>query len=115
MALLCCTGSSWILGTLLTLWGLCSWFHECFVNVMHPKVCVRLWEFIIMGAPAMVMFTGLSVLLRYRQDLFRIKERQELTDFLCRLPMHIDEDRAQTCLSSAIELWRKNGRPVLRQ
>ncbi|KAJ3186594.1 hypothetical protein HDU85_007414 [Gaertneriomyces sp. JEL0708] len=87
-------------------WEQCffSWFQAYFSNVL-PSYCLEgLWDIILGGAPAILPYIALSLLIACRRKLEGAKSAQDFIKLCRQIDKFVDLDAVA---STAIDLWEK--------
>ncbi|KND02984.1 uncharacterized protein SPPG_02059 [Spizellomyces punctatus DAOM BR117] len=84
-----------------------SWFRTYFTSVLPPDCLEGIWDILLGGAPAILPYLGLSLLLACKRKIETTRSSTELMKLLQQLDRYVDMDAVA---STAIDLWE---RPIL--
>ncbi|RKO93676.1 hypothetical protein BDK51DRAFT_28016 [Blyttiomyces helicus] len=84
-----------------------SWFRTCFANVLPSHSLEGIWDILIGGAPLILTYLGLSLLLASRRKLEGARTAADFLSVIANIGRFVDVDAVA---STAIDLWEK---PVL--
>ncbi|KAJ3056520.1 TBC1 domain member 7 [Rhizophlyctis rosea] len=84
-----------------------SWFQTLFAGVLPPDCLTGIYDVLIGGAPAILAYTGLSLLLACRRKLESTRSAKEVQDVLDKISNYVDVDAVAR---TAIDMWE---RPIL--
>ncbi|KAJ3043810.1 TBC1 domain member 7 [Rhizophlyctis rosea] len=83
------------------------WFHTYFACVLPPDCLTGIYDVLIGGAPAILAYVGLSLLLAGRRKLESARSLKEVQNIIDKISNYIDVDAVAR---TAIDLWE---RPIL--
>ncbi|XP_077979192.1 TBC1 domain family member 7-like [Glandiceps talaboti] len=81
------------------------WFQQCFAAIFPVPGLERLWDRIIGGACAILIFTAVAIVVTLQRPLLNMKTPENVIKFLQKIP----QDNADLIINKAIELWEKHG------
>ncbi|KAJ3159641.1 TBC1 domain member 7 [Geranomyces michiganensis] len=84
-----------------------SWFRTYFASVVPPHCLEGIWDIFIGGAPGILSYLGLSLLLACKRKIEAVRSRNDLVKLFDQVERVVDMDAVA---NTAIDLWE---RPVL--
>ncbi|XP_006814090.1 TBC1 domain family member 7-like [Saccoglossus kowalevskii] len=85
-----------------------SWFQQGFCNVLPVPGLERIWDKMIGGSSAILIFTALSLLVTFKRSILNKKSPDEVLKFFEMIP----PDNTDMVVNKALELWNKYGSPL---
>ncbi|KAI8588125.1 hypothetical protein BDZ88DRAFT_422587 [Geranomyces variabilis] len=84
-----------------------SWFRTYFASVVPPHCLEGIWDIFIGGAPGILSYLGLSLLLACKRKIEAVRSSRDLVKLFDQVERWVDMDAVA---NTAIDLWE---RPVL--
>ncbi|CAB3258609.1 unnamed protein product [Arctia plantaginis] len=83
---------------------LTKWFNCCFAGVLDDTSLAKIWDKICGGAPKILVFVAVMLLITLRRNVLRAKNAEELLQCLS-----LVQEQEEVIANKAIELWQDYG------
>ncbi|PZC78219.1 TBC1 domain family member 7 [Helicoverpa armigera] len=84
---------------------LTKWFNCCFAGVLDDTSLTKIWDKICSGAPKILSFAAVMLVVTLRRNILRSKNAEEVIKCVSQIPEQCEEVVA----NKAIELWQYYG------
>ncbi|ESO94704.1 hypothetical protein LOTGIDRAFT_227338 [Lottia gigantea] len=84
---------------------LISWFRSCFADVLPETSFERIWDKVIGGSCAILVYVAVCIFLTFKRPLLSMNNTDDMVKYLRKIPA----DCGDKVVNEAIELWQKNG------
>lgn len=88
----------------LTALPLMEWFHTCYANVLPETALERVWDRVVGGSSAILIYIAVAIFLVLRRPLLALQSAQEMVNYLKQIP----EDCGDRIVNEALDLLHKN-------
>ncbi|CAL1548206.1 unnamed protein product [Lymnaea stagnalis] len=88
----------------LTALPLMEWFHTCYANVLPETALERIWDRVLGGSSAILIYIAVAIFLVLRRPLLALQSTQEMVNYLKQIP----EDCGDRIVNEALDLLHKN-------